>query len=256
MRIKLGLKVWSTNISLIPEAIMLYEKQKLEYVEVFCVPGTETNTSKLWAESKLPVIIHAPHSMTGLNLAIKEMRDSNRYLAEESYRFADAVGAEKVIFHPGMNGELGESIKQIRHIFDKRMLIENKPYRGLKGGNCIGSTPEEISQIIESSGIGFCLDFGHAVAAANSHNRDLFTFINQFTVLSPSMYHMTDGDISSELDHHKKYGTGSFPLDRFLSMIPTDAMVTDEAERERPDSVEEYSIDRNWITCADSRIKL
>ncbi len=51
--------------------------------------------------------------------------------------------------------------------------------------------------------------------------------------LNPIVYHLTDGDYSSELDSHLHYGDGSFPLKELLGFIPDDAMVTNEAKREK-----------------------
>lgn len=247
MRFKLGLKAWSTNLPLIPEAIMAFRKGTLDFVEVYCVPGSANETMTPWAQSKLPITVHAPHSMGGLNFSLSEKEKSNRLLAEESLRFADAVGSGSVIFHPGTQGSIEETIRQIRFIYDPRMVIENKPLKGIDGSICVGSTVSEIMHILDELKLRFCLDFGHAVAAANSLGMEPLQLVKSFVGLEPSFFHMTDGDLGSELDRHDGYGKGTFPLKLFSQLIPDAAFVTDEASRMHPNSVSEYLIDREYI---------
>jgi len=246
MKIRLGVKVWSTNLSLIAEAQRIFDDGKLDYVEVFCVPDSVGDTAARWAESHLPLIVHAPHSAAGLNFSNPDQEARNIVLASESLQMADILHADTVIFHPGIGGSLEETIRQIRPLTDARMILENKPYRGLDGSYCIGSNPAEMVELTESLGIGFCLDFGHAIAAANSYKEPIEEFILRFLALKPRMYHLTDGELASELDHHNRYGEGSFPLRELLSYVPTGARVTDEAMRTDPNSLNEYVHDRDY----------
>ncbi len=244
MRILFGLKVWSTNLGLIPKAILLHEQGELDYVEIFCVPGSYDVTAQSWVTSNIPAIVHAPHSLSGLNFSLREMETRNAALAEESLRMADALGAGVVIFHPGSRGSIEETIRQIWKLRDSRMILENKPYLGLDGSTCVGSTPDELSTLTRALGIGFCLDFGHAIAASNSHGVEASAFIARFLTLDPVMYHLTDGDYRSEEDHHDRYGEGDFPLRELIGCIPDGTRVTDEAKRRDPNSLEDYVQDR------------
>jgi len=247
MRIQLGLKVWSTNLELIEEATRLHREGELDYVEVFCVPDSPAEVSKAWADAQLPYIIHAPHSMVGLNFSLPEMAARNAELACQCYRMADRLQAGVVIFHPGVRGNLDETIRQAKAVRDPRMIFENKPREGLDGSICVGSSVEEIARLTEALGLGFCLDFGHAVAASNSWKADLRSFLEGFTKLGPAMYHLTDGDINGRLDRHDAYGSGSFPLGYFLSLVPDGMRITDEAKRNDPKSLAEYSADREYV---------
>lgn len=247
MRIRLGLKAWSTNLSIIPAARELYDRGGLDYVEVFCVPGSAAETAGPWAASRLPCIVHAPHSLAGLNFARPEMERRNAELAKESLGFADALKSDAVIFHPGTNGTVEETVRQMLAVRDSRMIIENKPYRGLDGSICVGSRPEEIRILLDSLSLDFCLDFGHAIAASNSHGIPALEFIGRFMILGPALFHLTDGDMASELDHHEAYGNGDFPLRNLLAFIPDGARVTDEAKRTASDSLAEYILDRKTM---------
>lgn len=244
MRIRLGLKAWSTNLSIIPAARELYDRGDLDYVEVFCVPGSAAETAGPWAASKLPCIVHAPHSMSGLNFSLPEMETQNADLARESLRFADVLKSDMVIFHPGTQGRIEETVRQMLALRDPRMIVENKPYRGLDGSTCVGSRPEEIRMLIDALSLGFCLDFGHAIAASNSHGVPPLEYVARFMALGPVLFHLTDGEVKSDLDHHASYGQGSFPIRELLALIPDGSMVTDEAKRTDPDSLSDYLRDR------------
>ncbi len=246
MRIRLGLKAWSTNLSLIPKAARLFGEGELDYVEVFCVPGHGAETAAAWESSDVPYVVHAPHSLAGLNFSDPEKAKHNASLTAEVLWFAERLRADKVIFHPGTGGEPEETVKQMRKFLSPNMILENKPYRGLDGTICVGSRPEELHLMTAELGLGFCLDFGHGIAAANSHHEEIFGFLGRFMALGPCMFHLTDGDLLSELDHHDRYGEGSFPLAELLALVPDGALVTDEAKRADPNSVEDYLGDRNY----------
>lgn len=247
MRPALGLKVWSTNIEFIKEIQALHEQANVDFVELFCVPDSFEKTGKKWSTANVPFIVHAPHSATGLNFSMNSQKRRNLELACEALHMADLLKAENIIFHPGVDGTVSETIRQMEEIKDQRSLIENKPYKGLNGSRCVGSTPQEISFLMRSLDIGLCLDFGHAISSANSHNIDFYSFIEQFAALGPSMYHLTDGDTASELDRHDQYGKGNFPLKKLLQLIPPGAKVTDEAMRKDTSTLQEYVKDRVYI---------
>lgn len=247
MKIKLGLKAWSINTDLIKAAQREFENGKLDYVELFCIPGSFSKTWEKWSKTSFPIIIHAPHSVTGLNFAQHEMMNQNAASVAESYRFADKLSSRYVIFHPGTDGTIEETKNQVLRFFDQRMLIENKPFLGIDGTRCIGSTPAEIKQLCDETNVKFCLDFGHAISSANSHKKEPISMIKDFMIIKPVMLHLTDGDYQSEVDSHFMYGKGNFPLKEIAKLIPPGALVTNEATREHPDSIDEYLCDRLWL---------
>lgn len=253
MNFQLGLKAWTTNLPLIPGAVALHREGKLDYIELFCVPHTAHDTFAHWAETGIPYVIHAAHTMTGLNYARSDMRAVNRDLTFESFFLADALRSPSIVFHPGSGGELPETLSQIKSLRDDRMILENKPLRGLNGVNCVGSTVSEMSELCSALDLRFCLDFGHATAAANSYKTPPLDFIHSFLSLNPALYHLTDGDFASELDHHDQYGKGSFPLEAYLKMVPPGGLITDEAKRAWPDKIDEYLMDRIYIATLRAR---
>lgn len=231
MALRLGLKLWSTDTALAVEAGALCADGVYSYIELFSVPGSFRDTISAWRSIGTPFVIHAPHSAKGLNPALPESAASNRVLASEAFRFADELQSDNVVFHPGVDGTVDEAIRQLRGFADRRIVVENKPMKGLNGEKCVGWSPEQVKAIIEATGYRFCLDFGHAHCAALSAGRDPGTFLKELLAIGPAMYHMTDNDTSSEVDGHERYGFGTLPLGSFIDLLPEGAMVTNEARR-------------------------
>jgi RimJ/RimL family protein N-acetyltransferase len=250
-RIELGLKLWSTDTRLAKEALILVRRGIYSYIELFAVPGSFEQTGGVWSALDAPFLIHAPHSLKGLNPAKREQAAANEALARESFRFADALDAKRVIFHPGVDGPLEESIRQLRSFGDTRILVENKPREGLDGTTCVGWSPEEMAAIKHATGYGFCLDFGHAWCAAVASGYEPSGFIASLRSLGPEMYHLTDGDAASTTDRHDRYGMGSLPLPSLLASLPDGARVTNEGGRALRDSLAEAEEDSAFLLALD-----
>lgn len=246
-----GLKLWSTNAAYIPGAADLLRRDVFQFVELFAVPGTYGGIGP-WAalkkETGAEFVVHAAHFMAGMNLADPAGRPRNRELAEEALRFADALGAAKVIFHPGVNGRDEEAAAQLAGIKDARKLVENKPYAGLKPGLvCNGHSPEGIKLIMSGSGAGFCLDVGHALAAAVSLRRERGAWLGEFLALGPAMFHLADGRSDSEMDGHLHLGEGDYDLASVLRRFPPGAMVTLETNKKFKDRLDDCEADVRYL---------
>lgn len=245
----LGLKLGSIDTQNAPEILRYYEQGVFQYIELFAISKTINSTISYWKQFSIPFGIHAPHSAAGLNLANSENRKDNKAKIEEVIKFADSLNAKYIIFHSGTNGAPEETIEQLKSFADDRFLIENKPIRGLDGSTCVGCTYKDLKQIIDGigHGCGFCLDFGHAICAANTLKKKPLDFIKKLYTLSPRIYHLTDGAFSSELDCHLHYGEGNFPLKELLAMVPNGGMVTNEAKRSQTDSIDYFRRDSIFL---------
>jgi len=256
---KYGLKLWSTNVARISSTAELFRNGVFQYVELFAVPGTYGDID-VWAElmrnENIPFIIHAPHSLAGMNLANPASRESNMRMAEETFRFADALGAEKIIFHPGVNGSEEEAASQLKQIYDPRILVENKPYLGIvKDMICAGHSPDGIRYIMDNAGIGFCFDVGHAISSANALKKGVSEYINGFLDLCPAMFHLSDGDKNSSFDSHLHLGAGSYDLAQIVQKIPDNTMVTIETEKKYPDKLDDYIDDIEYLNLMASKCR-
>ena len=249
MKYKLGLKVGSKDTQYTDEILNFYEQGVFQYIELFTLSGTYDDTISYWKQFNIPFGIHAPHSAAGLNLANAADRKQNEPKIAESIKFADTLKAKYIIFHSGTNGKPEEVITQLKPFADERFLIENKPIRGLDDSACVGSVYNDLKLIIDSigQGCGFCLDFGHAICAARTLRKEPMEFINELRNLNPRVYHLTDGDYTSELDSHLHYGAGSFPLKDLLALVPDGGMVTNEAKRFDTNRLNEFKEDSDFL---------
>ena len=111
-----------------------------------------------------------------------------------------------------------------------------------------GNTPAEIQRIITETGCKFCLDFSHAVCAANSTNADVRQTLNAFAALNPSMYHLCDGNINGTDDEHLHYGEGNYDLKRLLTeYVEPNALVTMETGHEIPQNITPWLEDLRFL---------
>ncbi len=244
---RIGLKLWSTNLNYIPPAQILFAREVFDYIELFVVPGS-LGTLTRWQALDIPYVLHAPHSTAGLNPADSSRRQEHIGLVGEVNAYALSLSPEKIIFHPGINGDWQESISQFKVwrkefpcMFDA-VVIENKPRIGLKGEHCLGASVTEMSEILKAAGCGFCLDFGHAICTAVADGLDWKAVVRDFMTLKPVMYHLCDGPLSSK-DAHEHFGRGAFDLDFLVSCIEPGRMVTLETKKDFDVSLDDFAED-------------
>ncbi len=244
---KIGLKIWSTNLQYAPIAQELFARKIFDYIELFAVQGS-LDTLACWKQLDIPYIIHAPHSYAGLDPSVAADRGANMELVRQVERFFDALSPAYVIFHPGVKGDLSESIAQFKSWAQKfpgmyaKVVIENKPLIGLHGETCLGASPEDVQGLLESTGRGFCLDFGHAICYSVAAGKDWKKVLAEFLKLKPSMYHLCDGFFSPK-DAHAHLGSGEFDLPFLVQMIDEGKPVSLETNKDRQDSLDDFVVD-------------
>lgn len=249
---KLGLKLWSVNTDYYyNEAIRLYDDKVFDYIELYVVPNTIDTITK-WKQISIPFIIHCPHFAHGFNLAKAEYKATNLEIYEQVKRFADELDAKYIIFHGGIDGNINETAKQLANFNESRALIENKPFVALPnkmGGKfCRGYNPTEITLVKEVAQCGFCLDFGHAICSANSQGIDIYEYCEAFLPLSPNMFHLTDNaDITSPYDSHLHLGKGQLDISKIKSMLPQNAIITLETDKDSKTDLNDFIGDTIWI---------
>ena len=248
---KIGLKLWNINTDYYyDEAIKLYDEKIFDYIELYVVPGN-LNLIPKWKEMKIPFDIHAPHFAHDMNLSKSDHEQSNYEKYIEVKEYADALGADTIVFHGGINGDYKETARQIKNFNDKRIIIENKPYQPLRMGpdnKCIGSKYEELKFIIENANCGFCLDIGHAICSANSQGIDPYKYVEQLVTLNPKRIHLSDIDTNSKYDQHLNYGQGNLDFERILNIIPKDINITIETTKSSKENLEDYKNDTMFLS--------
>jgi deoxyribonuclease IV len=244
---KIGLKLWSTNLHYLPAARELFRRQVFDYIELFVVPES-TGTIPAWQELPIPYVLHAPHSAVGLNPANPDHREQNLQLVRQVHDFCMALSPAWVIFHPGVDGDLKEVLLQFRSFGDhyprlyQKSVIENKPSQGLHGERCRGDSPAEIRQLCQSTGLGFCLDFTHAICYAHTAHLQWETLTRDFLLCDPVMFHVCDG-YHAEQDAHQHLGAGELDLSTILGMLPPDGLVTLETPKDSKNDLKDFEKD-------------
>jgi deoxyribonuclease IV len=245
---KIGIKLWSTNVEVLPQIGDMYSRSIFDYIELYFVPGTESKVEKLWSGLKVPMSVHAPHFGHGFNLADKDLMASNSKMFKGAVLFADLLNAETIIVHGGNGGAKDEAIRQLKSLRDPRLLIENKPKMGLNGKECIGYLPEDIAEIAGECGLGgFVLDFNHAVCAARALSEDPLAFIERFLSLRPRMFHLGDGDYFASVDTHMNLGEGSMPLDKISAFLSRESKVTLETPHDFAKGFNDFESNRVYF---------
>src|SRR3972149_7600029 len=241
---KIGLKLYSTYIALIPDARELKVKECFDFVELYIIPGSYENTIEHWKGLDVLYVIHAPHSYHGINFAQADQLETNLKNIGETQLFADTLGVDIIIIHGGNNGSFDETLRQISMLDDSRIVLENKPKRGLSYEVCVGCTPSEFQYGIEREVLnGMALDFGHASCAARSLGINAMDIIRGFMKFKPKIFHLSDGDALSERDIHLNLGKGDLNLTEFVSIIPEDSLLTIETPRNPLNRLDDFMKD-------------
>ncbi len=212
--IKFGLKLWSTDYSLIKKAEELIKENVFHYIELMVIPDTKIS---LFQKIKAPYIVHIPHSGFGLNIADKEKKEFNLKTINQSIEWADKLNAKYLILHPGF-GEIIITKDFLAKVNDKRILIENMPRNGINDEKMLGFTPEQIKELTENK-FGFCLDLNHAIKAAISLKKDYKKYIKEFLKLKPAMFHISDGNLDEEKDEHLNIGDGGYDFKFLINCV-------------------------------------
>lgn len=250
---KLGLKVWSTNGAYREPAARLYAAGAFQFIEIAVPAESRMDQVAQWQGGGYPVVLHAPHSYCGLNMAQAALEAANFAQIERLDQACGLLRPELVIFHSGMDGTVEEAVRQMaafrarRPAVFERAVVENKPRVGFEGQRCIGASPEEIRTILAATGLGFCLDVGHAICYANWAGRPWAEALEEFLAIGPAIYHLSDGDATALVDSHEHPGQGSFDLGRIVRMIPDGALVTIEARKESREDLDDFLRDAAFL---------
>lgn len=236
-RIKYGLKLRTNEAKLMKEAVKLIEDQVFGYVELLINPQHPDITP--FSQFDVEYVVHVPHENYGVNIGNPEQRDFTLKMIDYSVKCADDLDAKTIILHAGTDSL--ENAKEILSSYDNsHIVIENMPLVGLNGESCLGYDAESLRELTCNNRFGLCLDFGHAIKSALSLKIDSDHVLSNFMDPTPKIYHISDGDLSTEKDNHLDIGVGSFDFNsiyRFIS-IGKSEMITLETPRQT-DTVED-----------------
>jgi deoxyribonuclease IV len=245
--LKIGLKLWSTNLHYLSEVRDLFSREVFDYIELFIVPGS-VSTILDWQQLSIPFVLHAPHSAVGLNFAKPALRVHNLELVRQVDDFFTALSPAWVIFHPGADGDLGEAILQFRSFGEhyplmyRKAVIENKPSCGLNDEVCLGHSPDEVRQLCQGTGLGFCFDIAHAIYYACAAHLEWEKATKDFLLLDPVIFHMSDGYYTKK-DAHRHLTHGELDLPGIIGMLPPDCLVTIETPKDSHTDLRDFERD-------------
>lgn len=236
---KVGIKVYS-NEGKIDYALRASEF--VDFVEVMTVPDTDVSVFKRISK---PIVIHAPHMSFSCNPADKSLMSHNVRCIRDAVKAADILGADKIILHPGHlvsgNCSVEHAIKAIGDNFDRRILLENLPQTRGETGSIFRSS-SEIKSLLDATGCGLCLDFGHACASAAQLGVPHKPFLKQISDLKPRHFHICGGWVKNLMDSHLSLFDGDYPLDYFKKLMPRGAWVTMETPQDLETQKKEYRL--------------
>lgn len=255
---KIGLKLWSTNAdAYLADAQRLYGAGVFDYLELLVVPGslgTLVRWRRLHDGMGMPFVIHNAHSALGFNLADATALSGNRDIYRETKAFADALEAERVIFHGGVDGTVEETVRQLKGLEEPRALIENKPFLPLPNSRgvarCRGATVSELKVIVSGVGCGFCLDVGHAICSANAQGLGPDSFVRELAKdFQPTMFHLSDVmDLSSPYDAHPHLGAGRLDITGLCrDVFPDGGWISVETVKDSPEGLEDFRRDAEHL---------
>jgi len=228
--VQFGLKLWSRDADLLPAAADLIRQGIFHYVELTPLPGAAIGP---FLAEKIPYLIHVPAEQAGVNIADPAQWDRSRQVILEAREWADRLGAEGTILHPGF-GRPGVAAAFLRKLEGTGILIENMPKVGISGEPMVGYDRDSLEPLL-GGGRRLCLDLNHAAKAAVSLGVDYRAFIRDLMDLSPALFHISDGTLTTVRDEHLPLGSGDYDLRFFRDCIARkrDARVTIETPRSR-----------------------
>lgn len=232
-----GLKLGIGEVPLIPAAQRLWKEGRYDFLELYVPIGAKPLDAENWTWYDGILVLHAPHAAGGFNFAQAGMRESNLRCLETLERLRQRMSPAMMVFHPGLDGDIGEMFRQIDMVrvefpgLHRVMLMENKPHFGLRGEICLGASASEMHEILDATGCGFCLDVRHAVAYAAWAERDWRDALGELAALEPRLWHVADGALADRVDSHNHIGEGNLPWREIAAFWNEKTLVTVECEK-------------------------
>jgi len=222
--------------------------------DFFEVQAIQKNNYEFLRQFKKPIIIHAEHTEFGINNADVNLEQKNLNSLNFARIMADKNNSNIIIVHPGIliensNCSKEQAVKIISSLRDKRFILENMPsVDSDKNFNHLGSSPEEIEELLNATGVGFCLDIGHAYLYSLSSKRNFEEIFEKFLELKPKHFHvcgvgLKNGNWIDHLPLHKS----QVDFKKYIQKLPKDATITLEVSKDIEETKKDLELIRSWI---------
>ncbi len=242
---KLGIKIYRISDR---DMSKIIEQTKPDFIETMAIEGEDYSGLK---EFGLPVTIHCQHTMFGVNLANPLIEDRNRKAVGFAIKTADMLEAGTIVIHPGYmdNHSCGyeQLLSFLKSAYDPRIAIENMPNTMNIGKDVmnLGHEPKDIMNIISETGVGFCLDIPHAVAAAAGTEKYYKDILREFLSIKPTCFHLSGTVVGQTVDKHLHLDEGDLDIGMVKKMLPKDAWVTLEVPTDTEGMARDIAIMRS-----------
>lgn len=225
LRMKVGLKFFPDTLEKsFPDIDRI--REAADFLEIMAVEGYDFSR---FEGLGIPVNVHAEHSEFGVNLANPKKRDANLRALRFAQGVADMFKSKIIVVHSGLMENIycyaGQVVKVLNQLGDKRVVLENQIPKKREGKKYLCSTPQEVAELMERTGLSFCLDFSHAQMAAAHAGINYMEMFRKFMELEPKYFHLCDGIVGRKEDMHLHLGEGNFPLDEIKKLLPRGARV-------------------------------
>ena len=251
--IKIGLKFGISACAYLEPARLLRERNGFDFLELFVNGPFNAVMADTWKSFQVPIVLHAPHSAAGMNPALPELFEANRVKIRDVADWSAALNPRSIVYHGGSVGTIEETGRQLSLLKKeypaafRNGLIENKPVKGLGKEKCLGTDRNELKYLMETVGLGFCLDFGHALCAAVSLKCDASEYFQTLRELKPELYHLSDSFQGAETDSHLHLGQGNLDIADLVRQIPENGWVTLETLKSNSDNLDDFVQDAEFV---------
>jgi len=212
---KIGVKTYTD------EKFLEFFENSADFFEVQAIQGKDYSFLKKFSQ---PIVIHSEHQLWGVDISDETKKEFNLKSINFARKIADSFGAKKIIVHPGgsiSDKSIENTINFLNEINDERILIENLPEFW------VGSSVENIKEILKKTKVGFCFDLNHAISYAVSSKKDILEIVKEFLKLKPTHFHIGGQKFvnKKEIDH---LSLNEFDWDwkKILSLYPKNADLT------------------------------
>jgi len=241
MNINFGLKIIGDNKGLLAESVKLIEKSVFRYIELIVTPNFYLNSNLINILSNVKLIIHAPHENYGVDIGKIERKNFTIKMIKKSLEWTEKLNAEYLVIHCGTEDlEVAKKNLRLFEEYKDIVLLENMPAIGINGERCLGYDVESFKKL-NVLNFGLCFDFGHAIKASLSINRNYMEVISEFMTFKPKIFHISDGKLDKETDEHLNIGDGEYDFVFIKEIIQKseNKFVTIETPRYNQNSLED-----------------
>ncbi len=166
----------------------------------------------------LTIQVHAPFNDLNIASMNPGLREAAIDEIERSYKMAVELDAEMVTMHPGVYSPIGRfwdgteeaavgSLRELNEMaedYGVNVAVENMPNLDVT----MGVTPEDMSDLLDGSGMSFCLDIGHAFTSGR---------LEDFLKFEPVNLHIHDN--IGRKDAHMPLGEGEIDIEHVIDSL-------------------------------------